>query len=170
MALLTLSIPFVFQFPAWWAMGGWAPARSIDAAYFVFLVSWFMTAGGICIYFMNSGRLIPDLGTHFPVNAVILLVISIVFTMAVINSNSYQLAQLDRSRHAEPWDKYMKQRYALIEHAVSEGRTSLLVPDYEQTYPRTIYFNDIMYNSRDWRNACYAKYFGLQRIKRDKHK
>ena len=168
MVVLTLTIPFAFQFPAWWAMGGWAPARTIDAAYFVFLVSWFMTAGGICIYFMNSGKLIPDLGTHFPVNAIILLAISILFTITVLNSNSFKLAQLDRAKHAKPWHQYMQQRYALIDKAVNEGRSSLVVPDYDKTYPRTIYFNDIMHNSRDWRNICYAQYFGLQRIKRDK--
>ena len=169
MVVLTLVIPFVFQIPAWWAMGGWAPARSIDAAYFVFLVSWFMTVGGICIHFMNSGKLIPDLGTHFQVNAIILLAITILFTITVINSDSFKLAQLDRAKHAKPWHQYMQQRYVMIEKAMNEGKTSLVVPDYDKTYPRTIYFNDIMRNSRDWRNICYAQYFGLQRIQRDKN-
>jgi hypothetical protein len=63
----------------------------------------------------------------------------------------------------------MQQRYAMIEEAVAGGRLSLVVPDYNREYPRTIYFNDIMHDSRDWRNACYAAYFGLERIKRAKH-
>ena len=51
--------------------------------------------------------------------------------------------------------------------AVASGRQSLVVPDYQREYPRSIYFNDIVHDARDWRNACYAAYFGLQRIRRE---
>ena len=34
--LCTLAMPFVLQFPAWWSMGGWPPARTLDAVYFLF--------------------------------------------------------------------------------------------------------------------------------------
>jgi hypothetical protein len=61
----------------------------------------------------------------------------------------------------------MNQRYLQINQAVAEGRLYLAVPDYHLDYPRSLYFNDIMLNSRHWRNICYADYFGLEKIKRD---
>ncbi len=162
--LCTLSIPVVFQFPAWWAMGGWAPARTIDAAYFVFLLGWFMTTGAITVYYLRDARANPALRTSYA--AVVMLAASVLFTLAVLGSDSYRLARSDLARRAGPWDAYMQQRYALIREAVAGGRLSLVVPDFDMPYPRTIYFNDIMYDSRDWRNGCYAAYFGLDRIKR----
>jgi hypothetical protein len=162
--LCTLAIPVVFQFPAWWAMGGWAPARTIDATYFVFLLCWFRTAGAITVYFQREARTRQTT----PYAVVGLLAASVLFTLAVLGSGSYRLARSDLAERAGPWDDYMQQRYALIRDAVADGRLSLVVPDYDKPYPRTIYFNDIMYDSRDWRNGCYAAYFGLDRIKRAK--
>jgi hypothetical protein len=161
--LCTLAIPIVFQFPAWWAMGGWAPARTIDATYFVFLLGWFATTAAVTVYFRREAGALPA-----SYAAVALLAVSVLFTLAVLGSDGYRLARSDLAGRARPWDVYMQQRYALIRDAVAGGRASLVVPDYDQEYPRTIYFNDIMYDSRDWRNVCYASYFGLDRIKRAK--
>ncbi|MEN8213787.1 MAG: DUF6056 family protein [Pseudomonadota bacterium] len=162
----TLAIPVLFQFPAWWSMGGWAPPRTVDATYFVFLVSWFLTTGAITVHLINAGRVDPDLSTRAPSAAMLVLAASVLFTIAVTGSKNYRLAQSDLANHASPWNQYMQERYAIIENAVAGNQLSLVVPDYQQPYPRTIYFNDIARNSGDWRNRCYAEYFGLQRIKR----
>jgi hypothetical protein len=62
----------------------------------------------------------------------------------------------------------MLMRHALIDEAVAREQLSLVVPEYGGKYPRSIYFNDIRRDSRDWRNVCYADYFGLQEIGRSK--
>ncbi len=46
----------------------------------------------------------------------------------------------------------------------------LVVEDYQQEYPRTIFFNDIMHDPDHWRNVCYADYFGLEKIKRERYR
>lgn len=166
MVLCTLSIPVVFQFPAWWAMGGWAPARTIDATYFVFLIGWFLTVAAITVYLQHEAEAVTDSSRAYPVTAAVLLAASVLFTLAVLGSDSYRLALSDRAERAGPWHEYMLQRYALIRQAVADNRLSLVVPDFEKEYPRSIYFNDIMYKPDDWRNVCYAAYFGLERIQR----
>jgi len=158
----------VFQFPAWWAMGGWAPARTIDAAYFVFLLGWFLTTAAITVYFHRDSGTNPALRRYRVYAPGGLLAASVLFTLAVLGSDAYRHARSDLAERAAPWDAYMRERYALIADAVAGGRLSLIVPDYDRPYPRTIYFNDIMHDSHDWRNGCYASYFGLDSIKRAK--
>ena len=34
--LSTFVMHVLLQFPAWWSMGGWPPARTVDAIYFLF--------------------------------------------------------------------------------------------------------------------------------------
>jgi hypothetical protein len=60
----------------------------------------------------------------------------------------------------------MHQRYRQIDQAVADGRFDLVVADYEQVYPVSLYFNDIMRKPWHWRNRCYADYFGLNTIRR----
>lgn len=165
----TVAIPVLMQFPAWWAMGGWPPARTIDAIYFVFLINWFLTIGAITIRLSPRQRLMSGSGfTRFPA-PLILLSASILFSIAAIKNKNTQRAWDDLQYRAKPYHEYMNERYKLIDHALAKQEFSLIVPDYHQPYPHSIYFNDIMHHSRHWRNVCYAEYFGLQRIKRSRN-
>jgi hypothetical protein len=164
----TLAIPILMQFPAWWGMGGWPPARTIDAIYFLFLISWFLTIGAITIHLIPRDKLISGVFFSQPIVSIVLIVASALFTITAVNSKNSQLAWDDLQYHAKPYHEYMTARYKLIEHALAMQEFFLIVPDYHQQYPRSIYFNDIMHNSRHWRNICYAHYFGLQKIKRSR--
>ena len=123
--LCTLAVPCVFQFPAWWAMGGWAPARAIDAAWFVFLLGWFLTTGAITVYFRREAGPGPSSRTRVRYADLALLAATVLFTLAVLGSDGYRRARSDLVARAGPWDAYMQQRYALIGDAVASGRQSL---------------------------------------------
>ena len=167
LVLTTLTLPFLLQFPAWWAMGGWPPARTLDAIYFLFLLGWFSTLGALTLQFAATGD--PDTAKPslhvYQGFAVMLLALG--FTLAVLKGSGMQQVKKDLFHAARPWHEYMNQRYQQIDQAVAEGRRDLAVPDYRQEYPRSLYFNDIMHNPRHWRNVCYADYFGLEKIQRD---
>ena len=165
MALATLALPFLLQFPAWWSMGGWPPPRTVDAIYYLFLLCWFGTAGAVTVHYMS--RAVPN-GGQQPrrANAPALLVVSALFAVAVVLHPAFRLAKADLLQNAEPYSDYLNARYEVIARAVANDRRDLVVADFEQSYPRTIYFNDIMRNPGHWRNACYADYFGLDRIRR----
>ena len=98
--------------------------------------------------------------------AVALLLLTGMYTAAALQSKAYQLAKTDLFHLAQPYQDYLKKRYKLIEQAKAKGQPYLIVPDYRQALPRTIFFNDIMYKPDHWRNVCYADYFGLEKIKR----
>ena len=162
----TLALPVVLQFPAWWSMGGWAPARTVDAIYFLFLVGWFITIGAITVRYLGKAAWNPLLQPYHPLIAVSLLVLSGLFSVAALNSHAYRLAKTDLFDLARPYHEYLNQRYATIKQALAGEQHKLLVADYQQQLPRSIFFNDIMHDPEHWRNACYADYFGLEKIKR----
>jgi hypothetical protein len=166
--LLTLLLPIVLQFPAWWAMGGWPPARTLDAIYFLFLAGWYLSIGALTIRTLQRDKLSLLLQTNRAPGAVILLLLSVFFSVAVLQSNAFKRLKTDLFYLAEPYHQYLTERNALIEVALADGQRSLVVPDYQGTYPRSLYFNDIMHDPEHWRNVCYADYFGLESIQRAK--
>lgn len=170
MIVLTFSIPVILQFPAWWGMGGWPPPRTVDAIFFVFLFNWFLTIGAATIrympkHFMKAGSQQQSY-TASTFTTILMLTGVVFFILAVLDNNKFQRAQHDLLQRAKPYHEYMLQRKKLINNALQHQQLALIVPDFKLEYPRSIYFNDILPFSRDWRNVCYADYYGLDRIKR----
>lgn len=162
--LVTLMLPFVLQFPAWWSMGGWPPPRTVDAIFFVFLLSWFFMLGAVTIRFMPRVMLFSE-HRKFTFKAVSLLfAASLLFVLAVLINGKFQRAQNDLWNLAKPFNEYIQNRHTLINNALASHQLFLTVPAFKQAYPRSIYFNDIRQDPRDWRNICYSEYFGLQGI------
>jgi hypothetical protein len=93
------------------------------------------------------------------------LVLSLLFSVAVVHNRVFTAAKNDLFQHARPYHDYLNQRYQYIARALADEQRNLVVAEYHQPYPRTIYFNDIMHDSDHWRNVCYADYFGLEKIK-----
>ena len=170
LVLCTFAMPVVLQFPAWWAMGGWPPARTVDAIYFLFLVGWFLSLGAITVRVLGDGEAEPVEQHKSDYAAMPLLILSVLFSVAVVADNAFRLAKTDLLELARPYHAYLNQRYQKIEQALANERRFLVVEDYQQEYPRTIFFNDIMHDPDHWRNVCYADYFGLEKIKREHYR
>jgi len=164
--LFTLAIPIVLQFPAWWAMGGWPPPRTVDAIFFSFMLSWFLLIGASSIRFAAQSRLLSVSSNGYS-GSMILLILCVAFAIALFSNGQFQRARLDLSERAQPYHDYLLHRYALIDDALKKRQPYLQVPAFQQEYPRSIYFNDIVPNGGDWRNVCYASYFGLRGISRE---
>ena len=166
--VITLGVPFVLQFPAWWAMGGWPPARTVDAIYFVFLLCWFSTISAITIRYIGRSNRSSRSNPDSPYLTTALSIGAIIFIAAVGSNSKFLRATNDLLHRAKPFHEYMLMRHMLIDEAVAKEQLFLAVPEYGGKYPRSIYFNDIRQDPRDWRNVCYADYFGLQGISRSK--
>ena len=166
--LCTFAMPFVLQFPAWWAMGGWPPARTLDAVYFLFLVGWFVSLAAITVRFTSADRPDAGPGSHGRIAAVAIPVLAVLFSVAVLGHHAFRQARTDLVQRAPPYHDYLEKRYERIAQALANGERNLVVADFAQPYPRTLYFNDIMRDPGHWRNLCYAGYFGLESIMRDK--
>jgi len=124
----------------------------------------------LSVHYLRKGRWRLVVQPYRPGAAITLLLLTGLFTVAALESRAYQLAKTDLFHQARPYHEYLNQRYEIIEQAITNDQSYLVVPDFQQEYPRSIYFNDIMHNPDHWRNACYADYFGLEKIKRKKAK
>lgn len=167
LAVNTLLMPLILQFPAWWSMGGWPPARTVDAIYFLFLISWYMSIVTFTLRYLYPNKQRHDKPVSGATTFVILF-LSAAFAATAIDSKASRLALTDLLHLARPYHEYLQSRYKEIEHAKATGQRYLLVADYKQALPRSIFFNDIMHKPNHWRNICYADYFGLEKIKRNK--
>lgn len=161
----TLLLPFLLEFPAWWAMGGWPPPRTVDAIYFVFLCGWLFTVGAVTLYYLPEHWREQGLEAA-PRARTVFLVTALLLVLAVFTHGKLQRAVRDWQDAAPAFDAYMQQRYALLAAARTNGQAFLTVPDFGREYPRSVYFNDILPLPQDWRNVCYARYFGLQGVQR----
>ncbi len=166
LAMGTVVLPVVLQFPAWWSMGGWPPARTLDAIYFLFLLGWFLTGVAVTVRYACSVEMKAEQRSHSRYAAIAMLVLSVLFGVAVVRHDAFRMAKTDLLHHARPYHEYLNTRYQRIAQARENNQRHLVVADFQQTYPRTLYFNDIMYNPEHWRNVCYADYFGLDKIRR----
>lgn len=166
--LVTLAVPFVLQFPAWWAMGGYPPARTVDAIYFVFLVCWLATIAALSRHYLFSGL---QSFQHGPMSGQLMLVFvisSVLFIAAIATNGKFRRAVGDLLYRAGPYHAYILARYRLIEESIERNEFFLTVPEYDGEYPRSIYYNDIRPHPGDWRNVCYARYYGVSAIRRVK--
>lgn len=161
----TLLLPFLLEFPAWWAIGGWPPVRTVDAIYFAFLCSWLLTVGAITLYFLPTAQ--ATVGQYLKWwNAGGFMLLALLFVAAVFINGRFQHAVMDWQWNAPAYNAYLQQRYALLDKMVKQDKRRIRVPAFDGQYPRTTYFNDIVPKSTDWRNVCYAQYFGLKKIMR----
>ncbi len=164
--IITFAIPFALQFPAWWSMGGWPPPRTVDAIYFVFFISWFLLLGAASLRFIPTDWIYARQYNIKTKAASVLLLLALLFVVSVPMNTRFYPAMQDLTYRAKPFYQYMMQRHALIEQSIQKGIYYVTVPAPPRDIPRSIYFNDIRPDWRDWRNVCYADYFGLKGIQR----
>ena len=145
-------------------MGGWPPARTVDTIYFLFLLSWYLMISAVTVRYLLMGKWQSIVQPYRPGTTTVLVLLTVLFTVAVLQSKTYRLARADLLHHARPYHEYLSDLYGLIEQAMADGHDHLTVPDYPQEYPRSIYFNDLLHNQYDWRNDFYDEYFGLEKI------
>lgn len=161
---VTLLMPLLLQFPAWWSMGGWPPPRSVDAIYFVFLLCWIVAVAAFTLRLLPAPAIWSAAGRLRPGAARLLLALAILFAVSLLINGRLIRAWNDLTIHAGPFHGYLMERHDHIESALARGQQSVWLPAYPGELPRSIYFNDIRPDWRDWRNTCYAQYFGLQAV------
>ncbi len=164
LALICFGLPVVLQFPAWWSMGGWPPPRTVDAIFFVFLCGWILLISALSLRWLPLDRVFDRSGQMHGLARLVFLLLATLFVAAIVVNSRFQRAWDDLQNHALPFQQYQQHRHTLIQQSRDAGQNSVEVPAYDGQFPRSIFFNDIRSDWRDWRNLCYARYFGLHAI------
>ena len=160
------SIVAAFFFTGFWAMGKELPLRAINTAYFVFLIGWVLTViAATSLYVRAEPPLIKRKYSGIG-GGVVFCVVGTAAIVSLIQHDKVNRAYQDLLTKARPYDMALRNRYVEISRAKDQDLELLQVSRIpKKIRPRTIMVDDIRGDQYDFRNDCYADYFGIQAIK-----
>ena len=155
---LLLAVPLA-AFPAYWATGILGQQRTVNVAYFAFLVLWFamlalwsasgsVRAVAVCTLARAMRR---------PIAA--LLVMSLALT-----GNSYAVASDFVTGRFRQFDRELQARDRALHECRQAAGTSCAI-DPIRTRPASFFVMDISVNPHDWVNVAYARYYRLAQVR-----
>ncbi len=158
---------FACFFIAFWSMGVSLPGRALNVVYFIFLIGWFSSVA-VGVKDIQIARVISTsaLGTSKS-HQVIGALATIAMIIGLLNTEVFQTAYADLFERAQKYDEILQDRYRRIASARSIDNKLQVVKVPEVTTeerPSTIMVDDIRSDRRDFRNTCYAEYFGIPAI------
>ena len=157
-ASVTVTIPFVLLFPPWWSTGGMPPERTVNAIYFIFLLSATsaaMLAGG----FFGPRLLKARVETR----SLCLTALCLGFSWLSIDHPMLSEAREDWLTRAPEYRAVWLRRLDTL--AEGDAISEHTVPALPYPRPNSIHFIDLSTNPNDWRNACFADYMGVESVR-----
>ena len=166
-----LSTLLACFFVAYWAMGVGLPERALNVVYFIFLLGWFGLFGlGIGLWKQHWPGQIGAISTQ-NVSQMTGVVITLAMAAGLVSAESVRIAYADLTQRARNYDESFRARYNGIKIAAQEKVAVVRVPAVRpKDRPRTIMVDDIRADRRDFRNECYATYFGIGAIQTAREK
>jgi len=148
-SFLLFFVIFIAAFPAYWSTGILGQHRTINVAYYLFVILWFINLTVWFNYYEGKLKNIKELNRKIRTVSLIVILITFLFT-----KNGYVTYIDIFSGKAKSFDKQMKDRYSLIK---SSNDTIWFKPIIDA--PKSIFLYEITNNPNHWLNKCYAVYF-----------
>jgi hypothetical protein len=161
LVVLVIGLLFVVPvaaFPAYWETGVLGQHRTVDMAYFVFLIMWFLLV--VMWFAVNPGQA-PRLATALEPFRISIAAVLIV--LLALTRNSYVVGTDLISGRLSGFGREIDSRHAALEACAQQGLRTCEVPAI-QNKPASFYVVDISSDPHDWVNASYARYFGLSEV------
>ena len=165
---LTLGQIWVSFFATWWAGATHPPGRTQNIIYLVFLVGWFMFILEFVAVLAKHRRLVNVESVFTVPVRIFMIIVTFTFGLLLVTNTYVPEAYAALAGPAINYDQKMKERYAYIKQKQLESGNSRLSLSFEtiDNAPRILVFSDIRRNSNEWRNRCFATYFGLSSVNR----
>jgi len=152
--LLLMSTIFIAAFAPYWATGILGQHRTMNTAWFFFLLMWFVNLTVWCNHFKST------LGTFtIPIKFQCILYGLIWLTLSFTN-NGYGAALDIFDGSAQRFDKLMSERYLIMEKARESKEKSIYFTPITDP-PRTLFILDISKDPNFWINLTYPLYYGM---------
>lgn len=146
---LLFFIIFMSAFLPYWATGILGQHRTMNVAYFIFIILWFINLTVWFNYFKDKIGVVKELS--FTTNLIVLL---LVWSSLIFTKNSFSLFIDITSGKAKQYNSDMIKRYSLLE---SPSDTIYFKPIHNP--PKTLFVLDITHDPEYWLNTGYNKYF-----------
>lgn len=171
LALLVVLVPgltWVFFFALWWAAATNPPGRMLNLAYLLFLCGWFAVVLELTAVLARRGALVL-VEELFPAPLRLASLAAVVLFAALLLTRTHvPTAYADLLYRAPAYERTMNDRYATIARAreqAGSGPLALNLPAVADA-PRLLMYSDIQPGRGNWRNSCFARYFGLDSVAR----
>jgi hypothetical protein len=156
---ILLVVP-LSTFPAYWATGMLGQHRTMNTAYFAFLILWFIALGLWSAADSARAGAVRAAAVTLRTPLTLVLLMSLALTQ-----NSYAVGADLMSGRFSRFDERMRQRNLTLRHCREAGRATCEIDPIEIA-PASFFVLDISADPRDWVNVAYARYFGLAQVRR----
>lgn len=160
-SLLLIAIIFLCVFPAYWSTNVLGQHRTINTAYFFFILAWIVNLSCWVNYLTKKNQLTFKINQSYRDLFTFLIVFSLLLT-----KNGY--AALSDIFHgtAYNFNNEMEQRYFTIKEAKTNINAEVeLSPIINK--PHTLFVLDLTAQSDYWVNRAQGKYFGIKMFVKD---
>jgi hypothetical protein len=151
---LLFAIVFICVFPAYWATGMLGQHRTLNVAYFFFLIMWFVN---LTVWF-NYYNVVLKRALKWKTYLVCLLLVGICFT-----GNGYNTLHAIFTGSANSFNKQNQQRFKKLSKTKTYNQKQLILKPI-QSKPLCLFTSDITSDPKDWRNQAYNMYFRLDSV------
>lgn len=158
---LVLVIPAAV-FPAYWETGILGQHRTVNSAYFAFLVLWFVAVAMWLASGSAHARALEDISNMLRVPLAVLLLAALAFT-----HNSYALGVDVVSGRLSAFERELAGRNAQLQACHDRAERACRVSPI-LIRPASFFFLDVSEDPADWVNASYARYFDLDEVRLDR--
>lgn len=153
--ITVLAIPFIGFFIGYWSMGWILPPRAINTIYLYFLLGTVYLFFVLFVTTKQHNSLFVDLSKWAKKILFFIILIQMGF------SKNIKTAYMDLIKgKAYHYNLELKNRYSLIKQS---SNSKIYVPKLINT-PKTIFIDDISYDSENWVNECFNNYFKPKEI------
>lgn len=153
--VLLFALIFICVFPAYWATGMLGQHRTLNVAYFFFLIFWFIN---LTVWF-NYYKINVELKNKHKTYMVIVLLVGMYFT-----GNGYNALNAIFSGSASSFNIQHKERFKKLSKAKTGNQKQLVLKPIDAK-PKCLFTSDITSDPKDWRNQAYNMYFRLDSVK-----
>jgi hypothetical protein len=155
---LVLVVPAA-AFPAYWATGVLGQHRTMNIAYFAFLILWFMALGLWSASNSSRACAVGAVAGQLRTPLTVMLLLSLALTQ-----NSYRVGADWLSGRFARFDREMRERDRMLRGCHQAGGASCEI-DPISMVPDSFFVLDISANPRDWVNVAYARYYRLTEVR-----
>jgi hypothetical protein len=147
--VMLFGVIFIAVFPPYWATGMLGQHRTVNVAYYLFLIVWFINLT-VCFNCYKN-----DLSVVKPLNKQIQTVLLMVTVTAMFFSkNGYDLLTDILYGKARAYDEQMTARYTLLKSTADTVYFHSI-----QDPPRSLFLYDVTDDPANWLNRAYTMYF-----------
>lgn len=146
---------FVCIFPAYWSTGMLGQHRTINVAYFIFLLLWFVNLTVWFNYYGNRGVVFQPLK-----GGIRLLFLCLIYCSFLFTKNGMDITTDIAYGRLSTFNQQMKKRYVQLKSA--DKHQEAIYMDLIDPKPKSLFVADIFPEPDYWINRAYAIFFELE--------